>query len=123
MIKEIDFEIIKEDKNLVLYSLVKGKSKKEEAKKVIGYYTTMIGALKGALRFRRDKKYKGGQPSLPLQKLIKEYESAEKLLKETLSFYDKPIEILKEKVGSEHIIPIKVKKPRKKKGDEENNEE
>lgn len=71
MIKELDFEIKKEDGSLVLYGITE-----KSSFKVLGYYTTLLGALKGAYKFRKSKKYPGKESANELYLLIKEYETS-----------------------------------------------
>ena len=77
---EPDFKLIWEDRNYVLYVLKSKKEIKEDSTsnfKVSGYYTSILSALKGVLRYRKHKKYPGKESYKSLGNLILKYKKAE----------------------------------------------
>lgn len=100
IIQEKDFNITKDDKCYVLHVIKNRKEVKEDDQslfKVYGYYTNPLSALKGALRFRRDKKYPGKELASNLISSIRIYEeSQERLNKLGNNIYSPILELKKE---------------------------
>ena len=92
LIQEPDFIIAREGGCLRL-KIPKSKSelKEEDPYNILGYYTTLLGALNGALEFRHGKKYKGGQSVEELVQQIKEYKSLRKKLSDFSKLIYNPI--------------------------------
>jgi hypothetical protein len=103
IIKENDFKIVKDDSNYVLYVLKSKKEIKENSEstyKIFGYYYTIIGALKGALSYRKDKKYTGKESVSDLKLLIDKFIDDKEIMDDMVSSIHEPINDLFNKLIS-----------------------
>ena len=76
MIIEKDFNIVFEHGCFTLNLLKNKKELKEDSTdkyKVEGYFNKIESALLAVVRYRKNKKYTGGEPYLPLLKDVKSY--------------------------------------------------
>jgi hypothetical protein len=100
MIIEKDFNIIFEHGCFTLNLLKNKKELKEDATdkyKIGGYYNELENALLAVVRYRKDKKYTGKEPYLPLLKDVKLYIKTKQDFKVLAnSVYDPIYELKKE---------------------------
>lgn len=101
MIVEKDFNIVFEYGCFTL-NLLKNKKelKKDSADKykIGGYFINIENALLAVVRYRKDKKYTGGQPYLPLLREIKTYISTKESFNTLINSLYNPIYELKKEL-------------------------
>lgn len=99
-IEEPDFQLIEGDNCFVLHVLKNKKELKEDSEskfRVIGYYVSILCALKAVYRFRKDKKYPGKESVTELATLIKRHSADIKRLDSLAKSIYNPIIELKQK--------------------------
>ena len=100
MIIDKDFTITFEHGSFILNLLKNKKELKEDSTdkyKVGGYFLKLENALLAVVKYRKDKKYTGGEPYLPLLKDVRLYIKTKKEFEALInSIYDPIYELKKE---------------------------
>lgn len=101
IIEEKDFKIKREHDSFVLYLLKNKKELKEDSVdkyKIGGYFIKIESAMKEVVRFRKDKKYTGGESFKILQRDIHVFLDTKKLLDTLINSVYYPLIELKKKL-------------------------